>query len=99
MNVAQILPMELLTVFSKPHSGHPAVLTSSGTQPTLLETLLPTSLGPYKGPAVAEYFNWFYTFWNLFRSMIHIAYSDSGARYPGFDTSGKQGKDIISLIA
>ena len=99
MNIVPILPMELLTVFSKTHSGHPAVLTSSGTWPTLLEMLLPTSLETYNGPAVAVYFNWLYTFWNFGRSMIHIAYSDSGARYPGFDTSGKQGKDIISLIA
>ena len=65
----------------------------------LLDKVLPPVEIAYTGPTAALYFNYLLTAWNLSRSSIHMFYSDSGARYPGFDISGKQGLDIVSLIA
>ena len=65
----------------------------------ILNQLLPPVETAYTGPSAALYFNGLLTVWNLSRTSIHMFYSDSGARYPGFDTSGKQGLDIVALIA
>ena len=72
---------------------------SSDQALSLVDKILPPFGLPYEGPVAAVYFNYLYTFWNLSRTVIHITFPDSGARYPGFDTSGKQGLDIVSLIA
>ena len=66
----------------------------------LIDKLLPPVDVAYTGPQAALYFNYLLVAWNLSRTGIHMFSDESGAVHgPGLDISGKQGLDIISLIA